>query len=241
MPIFDTPINTDATGLQKILAQPQPVALFLYDGKIAPPLAEALKDMANKHAGALLVVRVDASENPDVHAAYDTPIVPALLTLAGSGETRRVKSRAERASAADIRAHVRHLLEDVPLPQQKKSGGSTKHKATGKSTPIKPVDVTDRNFKREVLQSKVPVLVDFWAPWCGPCRAIAPHIEQMAKQYNGKVKFVKLNTDQNQHTAQQFGIRGIPTFIVFNGGKPVDRITGADPNGLKRIVSYYAK
>ncbi len=245
MPIFDTPITTDDAGLPRVLAQPLPVALLLFDSKVAPPLDEALTDLSGKNAGKLLVVRVDVSKNIDIHTQYNSPIVPALLTLT-PGESRSVKSRAERVSASDIRAHVRHLLEDTPLPEKKSTGKKNNSerrsgKPSGKSAPAKPIEVTDRSFSREVLKSDVPVLVDFWAPWCGPCRAIAPHIEQIARQYAGKVKVVKLNTDMNQRTAQQFGIRSIPTFMVFNGGKPVDRFVGADPNALRRAVSYYAK
>jgi thioredoxin 1 len=91
-----------------------------------------------------------------------------------------------------------------------------------------PITLTDSNFKTEV--SKYPILlIDFWAPWCGPCRMISPIIEQMAREYTGKVVFGKVNIDENQIIAQSFGIQSIPTMIIFKNGKAVDVIIGAIP------------
>jgi thioredoxin 1 len=101
----------------------------------------------------------------------------------------------------------------------------------------KPYEVTDTTFEQEVLKANLPVLVDFWAPWCGPCRMVAPVVEDLAQEYEGKVKFVKLNTDDNMNAAMQYGIRSIPTLILFKGGQPVDQIIGFRPKGdLKRTI-----
>lgn len=90
-------------------------------------------------------------------------------------------------------------------------------------------EVTDANFEEEVLKSQLPVLVDFWAPWCGPCRAVAPVVEEIAKDYNGKLKVLKLNTDENPKTAQSYRISGIPSLMVFKNGQPVEQVVGAVP------------
>ena len=93
----------------------------------------------------------------------------------------------------------------------------------------KPFEVTDASFKNEVLESDKPVLVDFWAPWCGPCRMVAPIVDELSDEYDGKVKFVKLNTDDNIQTASAYQIRSIPTLLVFKAGEPVGQIIGFRP------------
>jgi thioredoxin 1 len=93
----------------------------------------------------------------------------------------------------------------------------------------KPAEVSDSNFDSEVLKSDTPVLVDFWAPWCGPCRMVAPIVEELADEYAGRVKFVKLNTDENAQTSMKYQIRSIPTLLVFKGGEPAGQIIGFRP------------
>ena len=90
-------------------------------------------------------------------------------------------------------------------------------------------EVTDNNFQAEVLESEVPVLVDFWAPWCGPCRRVAPVVEEIAKERDGALKVVKLNTDENQQTAVQYNVMSIPTLILFRHGQPAKTVIGAYP------------
>jgi thioredoxin 1 len=101
----------------------------------------------------------------------------------------------------------------------------------------KTSEVNDGQFESEVLKAEVPVLVDFWAPWCGPCRMVEPIVEELAEEYADKVKFLRMNTDDNVNTASQYGIRAIPTLLVFKGGQPVGQVIGFRPKSdLKKVI-----
>jgi thioredoxin 1 len=101
-----------------------------------------------------------------------------------------------------------------------------------------PIHVNDGTFEKAILQSPLPVLVDFWAPWCGPCRMVAPVLEKLAKEYEGKLIVAKVNTDENPDIAQKYGISSIPTLIIFKNGEEVERMVGVQPeNTLKTKLS----
>ncbi len=101
----------------------------------------------------------------------------------------------------------------------------------------KPQEITDTEFEQEVLKADLPVVVDFWAEWCGPCHQIAPILETLAEEYDGKIKFVKVDTEENFETPSSYGILSLPTLLVFKEGQQIERITGARPKGdLKRSL-----
>ena len=99
----------------------------------------------------------------------------------------------------------------------------------------KPIDIDDGSFGQNVLQAETPVLVDFWATWCGPCRMVAPVVEELAQEYEGKIRFTKVDVDQNPNTAGKYGIMSIPTLIIFKNGEPFSHVVGFRPKAeLKR-------
>ena len=107
---------------------------------------------------------------------------------------------------------------------------------------VKPIDVTDKDFDSEVIQSSIPVLVDFWAPWCGPCKMAAPILDKIAHDYDGKVKVCKVNVDEERGEASKYGVRSIPSLFLFSEGKVVDQIIGVTTNyeaDIKDKLSSY--
>ena len=102
-----------------------------------------------------------------------------------------------------------------------------------------PLDINDDTFEQEVLNSQEPVVVDFWAPWCGPCRKLGPLLEEISNEFSGKVKFVKINTDENLKVAQNYSISGLPSLLVFKNGKALERLVGLMPKST--IISNIEK
>ena len=228
MPRFDTPITASDQTLERVLNAGFPVALVVWHDALDDSLGAAMREVARADAGRLLVVRVDAADNPQIAARAGSPL-PALILFREGHEV----GRAQGLTAAAFRAHVAHLLGRGPRPSGNGSKPSARADAPAEA-PAAPVTVGDATFQREVLESHLPVLVDLWAPWCGPCRMIAPIVEKIARDYAGRLKVAKLNVDENPQTAMRYQVQGIPTLLLFKGGRVVDRIVGAAPEPLLR-------
>ena len=228
MAVFDTPITTNEQNLQKVLAQKLPVAIYLYNTR-QKSLEDVLAQQAKDNVGKLLIARVDVAENPHVHEQYGHPSLPALLTM----NDGTLRSKAEWVQPSDLREHIDYLLGRGPMPQMQPPPTPQAARSTVSAA---PVHVTDSSFQQMVLNSDLPVLVDFWADWCGPCHMIAPHLDRMAGEFVGKVKIAKLNVDENPRISGQYGIQAIPTYITFKNGKQVARQSGADPTLVRNLI-----
>ncbi len=237
---LDTPIRTGAQNLERILSASLP-SLLVFETPDCEPcrnLEPTLKSLAGDFAGKVLIVRVEDAQQAELVRRFNVRHAPTLVLWQRGREIGRI----EGAARSDkIRDHLNYLLGNGIRPAATTgpsitipgvwSGGnpaSPDHQAPAKET-HSPQNVTDATFESQVLRSPLPVLVDFWAPWCGPCRMVSPAVEEIGKQHSGQMKVVKVNTDENPGYASRLGIQGIPTLILFSKGREVDRVVGAAP------------
>lgn len=208
------------------------VVIYLHEGEnAAVPTTHAFRKLAKKHSDAIAFASVDATANPTTAAKYQHLKLPAVVTMEKKLFGMREKSQGEDVRPADARAHVAFLLgegEDPAAVAARKMEKS-QQKALDEATK----DVSAKSFKREVLKSKIPVMVDFWAPWCGPCQQVSPMVEAIGRDYAGKLRVVKVNVDDNPKLSKQYNIMSIPTLMVFSDGDLVERTQGAQP---RRVV-----
>jgi thioredoxin 1 len=226
---FTEPINSNDQSLDRVLGAGLPVALVFVNS--ANALDDTLNRLARDHAGQLLVVKVPAGDNPQSVRRYRVQSLPAIVTVKG-GQT---VSQAGPASPAEVEQHVAYLLGRGPRPTPPAASQSAPSTAaSGGSGHAEPVAVSQATFEEQVLRSTLPVLIDFWAPWCGPCRMVAPTVEKLAGEMSGRLKVAKVNTDENPGLMTRFDIQGIPTMMIFKDAQQVDRWTGALAEGAIR-------
>jgi thioredoxin 1 len=221
---YDTPINaTDASFERVVIQASLPVVAVFWSARETPrqQLNAVLEQAAAEYADQALVVKLDVADAPQSQTTYDVDTVPQFLFFRGGQLVARAKGM---PSAKALRPWVEYLLGQGPKPVSQKPPSKEAPAGDGH-----PLTVTDADFERVVLAADVPVLVDFWADWCGPCRMVAPVVEGIAKEFAGRALVAKLDVDANPMTAQQYGVMSIPTLIYFQNGREVDRAVGAQP------------
>jgi thioredoxin 1 len=228
---FDTPLITNDQSIDRVLSAGLPVLLiFLKDAPTAA-LDQALSQLAKEHAGQLLIVKVIVKDSPASTQRYHINQTPALVAL----KNGTILNSAEDVSIDDLIQHAAYLAGKGPKPVHDRP---TAQQASNSLEDKRPKITSDATFEQDVLQSSLPVLVDFWAPWCGPCRMVAPIMEKWAREYAGRFNIAKMNVDENPRTAARYGVQSIPTMLVVKNGKIVDRWAGALPeNALKNRVA----
>ncbi len=257
---FDTPLFSSDQSIERVLKAGLPVLLVFLSNTTAPAaLDQAMKRIAKEDAGKLLVVQLHTNDSPETARRYSIHSTPALAAV----KNGQMLSQAENIDRDDLARHASYLLGRGPKPEPRaqpqyataggyagaRSAGSTGPAAPGAGTGYAPgrnvaggvtaaagapIAVTDATFDQEVMRSPVPVVVDFWAPWCGPCRMVAPTLEKLAREWGSRAKIAKVNVDENPLVAGQYGVSGIPTMLVVKNGKIVDRWAGALPEPALR-------
>lgn len=234
MPI-DTVIHTNQHSIDRVLNAGVPVVLYVWRQDNQTTNA-TLDHAATTYAGRALFAKIDASAEPTLMQRFDIQQAPSTIFIKEGKADATVPGT---LSQDDLNAWLNYLLESGARPTLKHpSSNDVNGTQTGNNG--KPITLNDANFQ-QIISGPDPVLVDFWAPWCGPCRMVAPAVEQLAQEFAGRAVVGKLNVDDNYRTSQQYGIQGIPALYIFKNGQPVEQLVGAQPiHVLRQRLSMHA-
>lgn len=254
---IDAPIHTNEANLTRVLNAGVPVLLVLWRRDCAPceQLVPTLERLAKSYAGKALIARVNVDDEPAVAQRYSVTHLPALVFVRDS---QPVERGAGAVSERDLAAWLEYLARGGTRPPAPNgpsialqpagataaAGGASAPRPAEPPRPAAsdgkgsaaghPITLTDATFDATLRGTQLPVLVDFWAEWCGPCKTIAPTVQQLAGEFAGRAVVAKMNVDENPRTPGRFGIQGIPTLIIFRNGQVVDQIVGAQPPQVLR-------
>jgi thioredoxin 1 len=230
---IDTPVQVSGDELEEILETDLPVLLLIWNGDTLRNDVKAELDKAAKdHAGRILVIKADVSKNPDVAERFELGKHPLAIAWY-NGE---VLMRRPRPWNTDIQAMVEELIKLAPELEVSADDSALVNQPTQEVIFSKPVHVTEETFQREVIESPLPVLVDFWAEWCGPCKMIGPILDKLAGDFAGQIKIAKVDVDANPRLSQAFQIQSIPNLMFVKSGKIVGQQAGALPEHVLRDI-----
>ncbi len=228
--VIDTAVTSSDLSLDRVLKAGLPMILVFHDEATAAALRPSMDELAAQYAGRVLIVMLSRKDARQAASRYGVTQYPAVVTLRDG----KVVSQQQGISPADVRVHLAYLLGEGTRPPEHAP------RAAQQSNAARPIAVNEADFEREVLRSDRPVLVDFWAPWCGPCRMVAPTVDGLARDEASRLKVAKVNVDENPGLAARYGAMSIPTMLVMVGGREVDRWVGAMPgNALRERVRHW--
>src|SRR5215211_5086884 len=222
--VFESVLASSDLSLDRVMNAGLPATIVFYDKELSVHLRETMDEMARQYAGKVLIVMIARNDASQAISRFGVRQFPSLVTVR-DGKT---VASAQSIQPEDLKPQIAYLVGEGPRPAPQPKTAPKPASANG------PVAVSEADFEREVLRSDRPVLVDFWAPWCGPCRMVAPALESLARDHGDTLKVAKVNVDENPGLAGRYGAMSIPTMIVIKGGREVDRWVGALPENAIR-------